>query len=176
MGNLFGEARQNGYVVEDLDSAAAIWVDKLGAGPFFALRHIPFEYFTYRGRPTEPDLSVAIGYMGDFEIELIHQHNDAVTPYLDFASAKGSGLHHVSAWSTNYDEDLENLRKAGHVPECEGKIAGMSRFAYWHTSATDGTVYELSDLGTNNEFGAARDLIRQASMNWDGSKPLREFG
>lgn len=54
MSIIFGPARQNGLVVANLDEAVQRWVDKLGAGPFFVVRHLPLDYFTYRGVRAAP--------------------------------------------------------------------------------------------------------------------------
>ncbi|CAJ1584811.1 VOC family protein [[Mycobacterium] wendilense] len=175
MSIIFGPARQNGLVVANLDEAVQRWVDKLGAGPFFVVRHLPLDYFTYRGRASSPDISVALGNLGDLQIELIEQHNDEPSPYRHFLTETGPGLHHISAWTATYDNDLARLRDRGREPDCEGKIAGLSRFAYFESDATDGSAFEVSDLGTEHQFGAFHDLIREASIGWDGSDPVRSL-
>ncbi len=35
MSRLFGDVRQNGYVVRDLEAAMKHWTQVLGVGPFF---------------------------------------------------------------------------------------------------------------------------------------------
>lgn len=175
MSNIFGPARQNGLVVANLDEAVKRWVGKLGAGPFYVVRHLPLDYFTYRGRPSSPDISVALGNLGELQIELIEQHNDEPSPYLHFVNTKGPGLHHISAWTAAYDEDLERIRDRGFTPDCEGQISGLARFAYFDSDATDGSAFEISDLGAGNEYGAIHDLIRQAAVDWDGSDPIRSL-
>ncbi|MFG1667729.1 VOC family protein [Streptomyces sp. Y7] len=175
MSILFGGVRQNGYIVEDLDAALQHWVKAVGAGPFFVARHLPLEYFTFQGSSRIPDLSVALGNVGDLQIELVHQHDDAPSPYLYFRQHKGAGLQHISSWSRAYDDDLARLRERGIVPECEGKIVGAPRFAYFGTDALDGSCYEMSDLGPDNEYGVVHDLIREAAVDWDGSDPIRDM-
>lgn len=175
MSYLFGPARQNGMIVEDLDAAVDHWVRNVGAGPFFVLRHVPLDHFTYRGRPSEPDISIALGNFGDLQIELIEQHNDAPSPYLHFRQHKGVGLHHISGWTQRYDETLTELRDRGFTPDCEGGITGAARFAYFRADAVDGSVVEVSDLGADNEFGAIHAMVRQAAVDWDGSEPVRNL-
>ena len=173
MSRFFGAARQNGVIVEDLDRALDQWINKIGAGPFYVIRHLPLDYFSYLGQSSSPDLSIALGNVGDLQIELIQQHNDAPSPYLDFRTQRGPGLHHISAWTLDFDGAMATLQEQGLVPNCAGRITGSCRFAYWNADATDGSAYELSDLGSNNEFGMVHDLVREAAVGWDGSDPVR---
>lgn len=121
-------------------------------------------------------MSIALGNLGDLQIELIHQHNDAPSPYLNSRTHRGPGLHHISAWTTDFDGTMARISDQGLVPNCEGRITGSARFAYWNAEATDGSAYELSDLGADNEFGAIHDLVREAAVGWDGSDPIRPLG
>lgn len=173
MSHIFGPARQNGIVVENLDNAIERWVTTMGAGPFFVLRHLPLDYFKYHGELTEPDISIALGNIGDLQIELIEQHNDAPSPYLNFRRSKSSGVHHVSSWARNYDDMIADLDRRGYAPDCEGRIAGSARFAYFNSDAVDGCAFEVSDLGVDNQFGMLHDLVRHASLAWDGTEPVR---
>jgi len=175
MSIIFGSARQNGIIVENLDGAIEHWVDEVGAGPFYVLRHVPLDYFIYRGQPSNPDISVALGNVGDLQIELIEQHNEEPSPYLHFRKKKGAGLHHISSWTAQYDADLTRIRARGFVPDCEGRITASASFAYFGADAVDGSAYEISDLGTDNEYGAVHDIVRHAAADWDGSEPVRSL-
>ena len=60
--------------------------------------------------------------------------------------------------------------KVGH----EGQIGGeQGRFAYFDTEAHPGTVVEISDV--SGPKGRFFDLVRQASVDWDGSDPVRQL-
>ncbi|GAB3011385.1 VOC family protein [Streptomyces pseudoechinosporeus] len=170
---LYGPARQNGYVVENLEEAIARVVERFGAGPFHLFRHVPMASFRYGDSTAVPDMSIALGNFGDLQIELIKVHDDTPSPYRDFTLAKGTGLHHVSTWTTDYDGHLKRLEDRGLVPDCEGQAVDGPRFAYYASSATDGSAYEVADLGAQNEFGAVHDLVRAAAQNWDGTDPVR---
>ena len=84
MRGLPGPIMQNGFVVRDLEAAVHFWAETFGVGPFFAMRHIPFATCVYRGEPTDADLSVAIAYSGEHQIELVQQHNDAPSIYSEW--------------------------------------------------------------------------------------------
>ncbi len=51
MSRIFGEVRQNGYVVRDIDAALKHWTEVLGVGPFFYFERAPVSDFRYRGEP-----------------------------------------------------------------------------------------------------------------------------
>lgn len=174
MSGVFGGIRQNGYVVRDLDAAIRYWTTVLGVGPFYRVDHVPLEHFTYEGKPSAPDLNLALANSGDIQIELIHQLNDAPSPWRNYALAKGAGLHHTSAWSRTFDADLKTLGQKGYVPTCEGAIAGGARFAYFEANNVDGTAIEIADL-SSPEFERLFEQIRLAAQTWNGDEPVRDL-
>lgn len=174
MSRFFGPIRQNGYVVGDLDAAIKQWTD-LGVGPFFRVDHVPLERFVYDGEPTAPDLCIAVANFGDLQIELVHQVNDAPSPYRDYRRQKGSGLQHVSVWSEDFDADMTRLAGDGRVPDCEGAIAGFARFAYFGSKNLDGTVMEIADLNGSPELATLFEHVRRSAVGWDGADPVRNL-
>ena len=71
MSRFFGEIRQAGYVVPDIEAAMRYWTDVLGVGPFFYNERVPIGNYVYRGRSYEPHNSVALANSGPLQIELI---------------------------------------------------------------------------------------------------------
>src|SRR5262245_54422914 len=88
-----GEIMQLAFVPEDLDQAIAHWL-KTGAGPFFILRNATFREVAFNDRPTEVVLTVAFGYWGDMQIEIMRQENDTPSVYTRWRAAGREGLHH----------------------------------------------------------------------------------
>jgi hypothetical protein len=174
MSRFFGGIRQNGYVVTDLDAAIRHWTTVVGVGPFYRLEHVPLDYFTYQGEPSAPDLNIALANLGDVQIELIQQLNDAPSPWRNFSLAKGAGLHHVSGWTQTYDADLKKLDELGLIPTCDGSIAGSARFAYFLANNVDGTAIEVGDL-TSPEFQQLFEHIRHSAASWNGDDPVRDL-
>lgn len=170
---LAGLARQNGFIVEDIEAACRHWARRFGAGPFFVVRHMTLASFHYQGVESEPDLSIALGNLGDLQIELIQQHNDAPSPYRDFATAKRAGLHHTSAWVNDYDGEQARQRALGLEPDCEGQLSDGMRFMYYGSTAVDGSVLEVADLGHDNEYAFGFELVRQTHAEWGGDEPVR---
>lgn len=168
-----GTGRQNGFIVEDIEAACRHWAERFGAGPFFVVRNTPLASFHYQGVESEPDLSIALGNLGELQIELIQQHNDAPSPYRDFAKAKRAGLHHTSAWVNDYNAEQARQRAMDAEPDCEGQLSNGMRFMYFGSTAVDGSALEVADLGPNNEFAAGFELVRQTHLTWNGDEPVR---
>ena len=179
MSRLFGEMRQIAFVVRDLDKALRYWTETLGVGPFFLFRNfIPTDY-RYRGEPAPaPHLTLALGFSGDMQIELIQQHDDHPSAYRDFLLAGHEGCQHVSSWVTRaeYDETMKAALARGVQPAHEGVVPGSTiRFVYFATdSVPGGLLYEMADLKGTPLYDTMM-RIRDTARTWDGSDPVREF-
>jgi len=117
---------------------------------------------------------VAISYAGATQIELIEPLDDHPSPYGDFRSAHGAGLHHVARFVEDYDAAVAEWASAGRHPCFEGRaLTEHQRFCYYDTAGHGGTVCELVEVA---EFAAFFDHIRHQSARWDGSEPVRTVG
>ena len=175
MSRLFGPTRQLGLVVRDFDRALAEWTTVRGVGPFFFFGGMPIADYRYRGAAAEPPVvSIAFGYSGDLQIEIIHQENDAPSCYLDFLAAGREGVHHVSGFADRpcFDACYAGARGVGLATLHEGAIGGV-RFAYFDTEAgPGGIICEISE----SDMDGPRQLfagMREAAAAWDGRDPLR---
>ena len=112
--------------------------------------------------------------MGEMQIELIVQHDDTPTIYSEFRTRHCTGLQHVGVMTSSVEEDLARLKLRGIEPVQWGSTATGIRFAYLNTDEHAGGMLELIERGPAIEafFG----MVRQASVGWDGSKPLRRLG
>lgn len=172
MSRIFGEIRQNGYVVRDINAAMNHWIDMLGVGPWFYMPHIPVHSFEYRATACEPDISIAIANSGDLQIELIQQHCDTPTMYKDFLDAGREGLQHVSSWDADIDALVERLTAAGHTVGQRGTMQeGVIKFAYFDTELHPGTVFEVSNMA--GPLAYIPEMVADAARDWDGSDPIR---
>ena len=173
MSRFFGQIRQAGYVVDDIEKAMDYWSRVLGVGPFFYKERVPIENYTYRGESYEPHNSVALANSGSLQIELIQTRNDAPSMYRDFKAAGNRGLQHIAYWTESYDEDLERLMGLGFKPVMSGEVGERGRFVYFDTEYHPGTVIELSEVA--GPKGTMFRLIKEASEGWDGRDPVRSF-
>jgi hypothetical protein len=166
MERLLGPVMQNGFLVADLDAAIGHWAHTIGVGPFFVFERVAFKECWYRGAPaTDIDLTVAIAYWGEVQIELIHQRNAVPSIYTDFAARYGTGLQHMGVMSADLDADLARLQARGVRPEMHGTAPGM-RFAYLASDFHPGGMIELIEATPRAVEFFAR--IRAAALDWDG--------
>ena len=170
MSRLFGPIIQNGYVVRDWRSAADHWSRLLGVGPFFVMEHIGFARCTYRGLPTGIDMSVAIAYSGDLQIELVEQHNDAPSIYHDFLTAHGEGLQHVGVLVDHLEPSLAIDGWAERVVQ-EGETLVGQRFAYVDVGCHPGGMIELIEVSAAARSAFA--YMKERAAGWDGERPIR---
>jgi hypothetical protein len=171
----FGEIRQNGFVVRDIEAAMRHWVEVLGVGPWFYLERAPITTFHYRGQPSPIEVSIALANSGSLQIELIEQRNDAPSSYLDFLREVGQGLQHVAFWTERFDADAAAAAAQGHRALQEGCAGGPDgRFVYYDTTSHPGTILELSEV--SGAKGAFFAHIRETARTWDGSEPIRRIG
>ncbi len=175
MQRLFGPVMQNGFVVDDLQSAIDHWTRVMHVGPFFLFERIAFAECWDRDRPaTDIDLTVAIAYWGDVQIELIQQRNDVPSIYTDFRVRRGSGLQHMGVITESVERDLELLARQGVQPVQHGRTAAGMRFAYVATDYHPGAMVELIEAGPQGLSFFEKMLV--AASTWDGSKPVRRIG
>jgi hypothetical protein len=74
---------------------------------------VPLAGFEHEGKASRVDMSLAIAYSGDLQIELIEQHNDA--PSLDHDVAPGSrgSQHQVGYYCADYEARCQRVLAAG---------------------------------------------------------------
>lgn len=173
MSRLFGEIRQLGYVVHDIEAAMDHWSRVLGVGPWFYNPRVPIRNFTYRGERHEPHNSVALANSGPLQVELIQTRNDVPSMYRDFLRAGRTGLQHVAYWTEDFDADLARVAAHGLVPVMSGEVGERGRFVYFDTELHPGSVIELSEVA--GPKGRMFRMIREASEHWDGRDPVRPF-
>jgi hypothetical protein len=165
-----GRIMQNGYVVHDWRNAAEHWGSVLGVGPFFSMQHVDFEWCEYRGQRVQIDMSVGIAYSGDFQIELVQQHNDAPSIYLDFLRDNKPGLQHVGALTGNLSQTLQQSGLQEKIIQ-QGLTRAGVRFAYLDTVAFNGTMLEL--IETNPAMLKSFAYMQKAALQWDGKECIR---
>ena len=172
MERLFGPVMQNAFVVNDLDAALDHWTRVMGVGPFFVFERVEFAEAWYRGRSAvDMDLTVAIGYWGALQIELIHQRNEVPSIYTDFPAREVGGLQHMGVITESVPRDLVRLRDVGVEAVQYGITTGGLRFAYVSTDRHPGGMIEL--IESNPRMLKFFAKMQAAAQEWDGTEPVR---
>ena len=126
---------------------------------------------TEKTRIAMPEVTIALANTGALQIELIAQHNDAPSMYLDFLQAGNEGLHHLGYACEDYERDVAAYVARGYRIGHAGVVCGRGGFTYLDTETHPGTVVELFDMAHGRtEIYAA---IEAAARDWDGSEPVR---
>lgn len=168
-----GDVVQMAYLPEDFDAALKYWTETVGVGPFFLMENVRLGEMKYRGQPTDSAFSIAIGYWGDVQIELIRPENDAPSIYNgDYAVT--DRMHHICIFVKSIEEARAACAEVGAEILVEGKVGDDGEVIYVDAGGGPGTVIELLQPMGGSE--GLFDMMRDAARNWDGSEPLRKLG
>ena len=176
--NALGGIRQLALVVRDADKVMRHLAESLGVGPFYVMREIAPTDYHYRGKPAPaPVLTLGFAQAGPLQIEIIQQHNDAPSGYLDFLSGGLEGCQHVATWfgdPAEYDAARQRMLDAGLtlVHENGARAVGF-RFAYFSTDLPGGLMLEIAEA-LSPAIKPLTDLIASSAETWDGSEPIRQ--
>jgi hypothetical protein len=155
------------WVVPSLESAAQIWFEALGVGPFIVMRNISITEPIYRGKAGQAEFSVALAMNGGVQIELIEQHDDVPSAYRDTVTKGTTAFHHVGILDEDYDKAIEYYTARDYEIAQSGTF-GDVRYAYVDTSPMLGHMIELIE-----DRESIRDLfsyIERAHDSWDKNR------
>jgi hypothetical protein len=170
---LLGAPVQIAYVVPDIAAAARQWAEQFGAGPFLLNRHIAVADVVHRGQPGAFDHSSAYGQWGDLMVELVHDHGTGPSVVRERFALHESGLHHMAYMVDHLDSAVEALAAAGYPVAMSAATASGTRFVFVDAVASHGHYFELYQR--SERLAAFYDLVRNASLNWDGNNPVRDL-
>ena len=165
-----GPPVQIAYAVSDIFRGVDKWIKDFGAGPFFIAEHIPIKNVIYRGHPSELDITVAYGQWGEIMIELVQDNGEGPSIIRDLYPPQKSGLHHLAYFVNDMDLVSAKLIKQGYVLAMSGQ-AGENRFQFFDAISAMGHFIEIYEPIESLKYLYER--VRSASINWDGSDPLR---
>lgn len=168
-----GDIIQIAYLPADFDKALQYWTETVGVGPFFLMENIQLGEMRYRGAPSDAAFSIAIGYWGDIQIELIRAENDAPSIYTG-EYAVTDRVHHVCIFVDSIADARKACTAIGAEILVEGKVGDTGEVIYVDAGGGPGHVIELLQPmeGSDGLFA----MMKDAARNWDGSEPLRVLG
>jgi hypothetical protein len=164
---------QMAYVVEDIHRSMNQWVEQLKVGPWFLLEHFSGVDASYRGKPSEADIAIAMSFAGHMTIELIQPNDNAPSVYREAIEKRGYGFHHWGVGSKNFDRDVETYQERGAELAFFLRVPSGGRVAYMDTTAQLPGMIELIELGA--DFEPMFTGFYRASLSWDGKDPVRQF-
>ena len=138
---------QVAIIVEDLEIAVENYWRLFGIGDwhFYTYGKPLVKRMTYRGRPSEYKMRVALSYLGPMRIELI-ELVEGDTVYADFVKEHGYGVHHFGVLVEDMEQAIAQAEAAGLKVTMDG--AGFGRdgdghYAYLDTEDRIGVAIEL---------------------------------
>lgn len=173
-GQPHGGIIQMAYVVPDIRAAIATWVRDLRAGPFFLLDHFTGVDPVYRGRPSEADVAIAMGFAGHMQIELIQPNDDHPSVYRELIDRSGYGFHHFGRASHDLAADIAAMERRGYGLAFRAGVPTGGEVAYLDGGDQAAGFVEL--IAATAGMDAAFTEFWRASVDWDGADPIRAFG
>ena len=162
---------QTAYIVEDIRAAMDVFTRHLNVGPWFWREGGVFPWQVYRGKPTDVELSIAMGYSGSMQYELIQQLNEVPSVYTEVVKKRGYGLHHFGVGASDYAARCAHYTKAGFELVYEAEVSGGNKVAYFDTMDVLSAFTEVINMSPATETMFTR--FQQAAAGWDGSDPVR---
>jgi hypothetical protein len=166
-----GAVMQSAWVTPNLSGSIDRWARALKVGPWFRFDHFKLDWMTYRGRPSDIDISIALAWSGGIFIELIEQHDDAPSVYRDMHPKGVEAFHHVAIATSDYRGTISSLERSGASLIVDGKVAVGAHAGYADTRALIGAYTEIIEVTPAVE--TLFEMIRDAAVNWDRSDPVR---
>lgn len=164
---------QYAYVVEDLDRAMREQHELLGVGPWFLTDPFTPAVARYRGKPTRLTAQLAFAFSGHVMIELIKQHDDSPSVFREVVERSGYGFHHFGLNTPDFDASVARLRKEGYEEAYYDVFGDDVRVMYFDTTDRLPGMTEFVELTPGWE--ALKTAMWSATLNWDGSRPIRAF-
>jgi methylmalonyl-CoA/ethylmalonyl-CoA epimerase len=146
---LRGGISQIALVVEDLEKAVERYWKVFGVGPwqFYSYGKPLLKKMSYRGKPAEYRMRIAMAQVGSLNLELIEMQ-EGRTVYADFVAKHGFGVHHVGVQVDDADAAIALAKEAGIEMLQDGSgfgCEGDGHFAYLDTEEAIGVMIELRE-------------------------------
>lgn len=171
MHSTLGTIMQLGYIVEDVEAAAAEWTARAGVGPFYVLDRNAMDECYFRGVRTPAELRLGFGYWGSVQVELVQPLNAA--GFYREALRTGAGkLNHCATVVTDIDALLEKHSLRERVV-LSGVMPSGLKFVYLENHLPGGLHLELIQA-TPSTLGAFKGM-EAIARQWDGRRPLRSM-
>lgn len=138
---------QVAQVVKDLEATVEGYWRLFGIAPwsFYVYDRTILSRMTYRGKPADYSMHIALSYLGPTRIELI-QVLKGPTVLDEFIAAHGYGVQHFGVLTDDMEASLAQARAAGIEMLMDGAgfgLDGDGHYAYLDTEKVLGITVEL---------------------------------
>lgn len=164
---------QVAYATTDVRAAARRWHELYGAGPFFVRDNVPTKRVLVGGEEGIFDHSCALGQWGNVMVELVHHHELAPAPLEQDMRRQSTGIHHVACFVDDLSQTIDRLAQAGGRVVMDARTPEV-RFVFVDPGPDFGHMIELYE--ETPYMAKLYAKVREASVGWDGSDPIRERG
>ena len=89
---------------------------------------------------------VAWSNSGELQIELIQQRDDKPSIFTEFLEAHDPGYYQLAYWTTDFEDTMREVEKAGWEVVWSGGEGFGVRFAYVEPPNAPAAVIEISEL------------------------------
>jgi hypothetical protein len=158
------------YLVDDLEPAIHNAVETFGAGPFFVLRNVPLQTIA-EGEQVDFEHSAAFGQWGPLVMELMQIDRYGSAQLASAMNRRSPTVGHL-AWAVPaLDATMSQLDRAD-IPLLMRARTGDIEFAIYDGRPQFG--HQLEIHADSDGFRAFFEQVRQASVGWDGTEPIRD--
>jgi hypothetical protein len=164
---------QIAYFVNDIREAAKRMSSITGAGPFYVIENIELEWSEHRSNSCEFVHSSAYGQWGKIMLELVQQEDDGPSPFRDMYGVGEEGIHHVACFVDSIEETLKQYEELGYPLATRAKAKVGTEFAFIDTRKLMGHMLEI--YVPDETLSGFYDLVKDASLGWDGSNLFRDI-
>lgn len=172
---MLGRRMQIAFAVKDLDESLRFWTEVMKVGPFVVIDNsVAGRRVVYRGQETGMDSSLAFSYVGDVQIEIVHQTNEEPSPFKDFLDSGREGLQHIAFWPADFEGACSELEQLGF-----GEMLSMytddgaRNVVYYEAPPHIGVMVEIVPWTQSRQAYFSR--IQNLTRDWDGERPVRRY-
>ena len=146
---------QIGYVVPDLRAAIGFFKQTLGVADFMVWENLMLEDQTHNGAPGDYVQSIAFGYLGDLQVELIQPLSGESTYSAYLRKNPRGGVQHIGILVDDFDASVAAMTARGFKVVQTGRH-GVTRLAYFDTDDASGTLTEIITIAPDEQAMFAR--------------------
>jgi hypothetical protein len=173
-GQSLGQIIQMAYVVEDIHASINWWRHDAKTGPWFLLDHFWAPDQVFRGAASKADVAIAMGFAGHMCIELIQPLDRHPSVYREIIDRRGYGFHHMGIAVADVDAEISAYIGRGYSLAFKANVPTGGAVAYMDDGKNEPGFVEL--IPATAGMDATFTKFWQASVNWDGTNPVRPFG